>query len=44
MIEPLDESLALDHVTDRARELGANWRHEPLAAPGRDQLVALAND
>ena len=44
MIEPLDESLASDGVADRIRELGADWRHEPVPAPGRDQLVALAND
>ena len=44
MIEPLAHALTSDGVADRIRELGANWRDEPVPAPGRDQLVALAND
>ena len=44
MIEPLDKSLASDGLIDRVRELGDDWRHEPLPAPDRDRLVALANN
>ncbi len=44
MVEPLHESLVSDGVVDRARELGGDWRRQPVPAPDRDQLVALAND
>jgi 2-polyprenyl-6-methoxyphenol hydroxylase-like FAD-dependent oxidoreductase len=44
MIEPLDESVASDGLTDRIREFGADWRREPVPAPDRDRLVALANN
>jgi hypothetical protein len=44
MIEPLSESLASADLTDRVCELGADWRHEPVPAPDREQLVALVNN
>jgi 2-polyprenyl-6-methoxyphenol hydroxylase-like FAD-dependent oxidoreductase len=44
MIEPFDESLASAGLADRVREVGPDWRHEPVPAPDRDQLVALVND
>jgi 2-polyprenyl-6-methoxyphenol hydroxylase-like FAD-dependent oxidoreductase len=43
MIEPLNESLGSGDLAERVREFGADWRHEPVPAPDRDQLVALAN-
>jgi 2-polyprenyl-6-methoxyphenol hydroxylase-like FAD-dependent oxidoreductase len=44
MIEPLDQALASDGVIDDIWRFGANWRSEPIPAPDRDKLVALAND
>jgi 2-polyprenyl-6-methoxyphenol hydroxylase-like FAD-dependent oxidoreductase len=42
-IDRLDEALADRALVERIVELGGNWRDEPAPAPGRDQLVALAN-
>ena len=43
LIEPLEPTRLSDRVADRIRDLGANWRQEPVPAPSRDKLVALAN-
>ena len=39
----LDEALADRPLVERAVELGGDWRDEPVMAPGREELVALAN-
>ncbi|HZT65830.1 MAG TPA: FAD-dependent oxidoreductase [Acidimicrobiales bacterium] len=43
LVEPLDKSLT-PALIDKALQLGGNWREEPVPAPPRPQLVALAND
>jgi hypothetical protein len=30
-------------MSERVMELGADWRDEPVAAPPREELVAIAN-
>jgi 2-polyprenyl-6-methoxyphenol hydroxylase-like FAD-dependent oxidoreductase len=42
-IDRLDAALADRALAERIAELGGNWREESVPAPGRDQLVALAN-
>lgn len=44
VLDPLDQALAAPGVTERVMELGADWREAPVSAPGRDELVAIAND
>ena len=39
----LDEALADRSLVERVLELGGGWRDEPVMAPGRQELVALAN-
>jgi 2-polyprenyl-6-methoxyphenol hydroxylase-like FAD-dependent oxidoreductase len=43
VLDPLDASLTPE-VEKTILELGANWRDDPVLAPTRDELVALAND
>jgi len=42
-VDRLDEALADRTLVERIVDLGHTWRGEPVQAPGRDQLVALAN-
>jgi hypothetical protein len=41
--DPLDEALAAPGVSERVMELGGDWRDEPVPAPPREDLVAIAN-
>ena len=43
VIEPLDDALADRAVAERILELGSGWRDDPVPAPDREALVALAN-
>jgi 2-polyprenyl-6-methoxyphenol hydroxylase-like FAD-dependent oxidoreductase len=43
VLEPLEGALAANGVSEQIMELGADWRDEPVPAPARDELVALAN-
>jgi hypothetical protein len=43
VLDPLDEALAAPGMSERAMELGADWRDEPVPAPPRGELVAIAN-
>jgi 2-polyprenyl-6-methoxyphenol hydroxylase-like FAD-dependent oxidoreductase len=43
MIESFDDALTSSGLVERVVELGAGWRDEPLPAPARHDLVALAN-
>jgi hypothetical protein len=43
VLDPLDEALAAPGISERVMELGADWRDEPLPAPPREELVAIAN-
>ena len=43
VLDPLDEALAAPGVSERVMELGADWRDEPVPAPPREELVAIAN-
>ena len=42
VLTPLDESLRDAGLRARALELGASWRDQPVLAPSRDELVAMA--
>jgi 2-polyprenyl-6-methoxyphenol hydroxylase-like FAD-dependent oxidoreductase len=41
VLQPLEEALG-GGLAERALELGAGWRDEPIPAPSRDELVAIA--
>ena len=43
VLDPLEQALAAPGVTERALDLGADWREIPVPAPPRDELVAIAN-
>ena len=43
VLESLEEALAVPGVRDKIEELGAGWRDDPIPAPSRAELVALAN-
>jgi flavin-dependent dehydrogenase len=43
VLDPLHEALAAPGMSERVMELGADWRNEPVLAPPRDELVAIAN-
>jgi 2-polyprenyl-6-methoxyphenol hydroxylase-like FAD-dependent oxidoreductase len=43
VLDPLDGALSAPGLVEKIRALGGDWRHEPVPAPGRDELVALAN-
>jgi 2-polyprenyl-6-methoxyphenol hydroxylase-like FAD-dependent oxidoreductase len=43
VVEPLDKALSVPGTEEKIMELGASWREDPVAAPARDELVALAN-
>jgi 2-polyprenyl-6-methoxyphenol hydroxylase-like FAD-dependent oxidoreductase len=43
VVEPIDAALADPAVVERINELGSNWRDEPIPAPSREELVALAS-
>ena len=44
ILDPLDRALARPGVTERVIELGHAWREEPVMAPPREELVAIANE
>jgi 2-polyprenyl-6-methoxyphenol hydroxylase-like FAD-dependent oxidoreductase len=45
LVQPPELALAADHnLLHRVRDLGGDWRSQPIPAPTRDQLVALSND
>ena len=45
LVQPPERALATDpDLLQRVRDLGGDWRTQPIPAPTRDQLVALAND
>lgn len=43
VIDPLEGALARSGLAERAKELGGNWRAEPVPAPVREELVSIAN-
>jgi 2-polyprenyl-6-methoxyphenol hydroxylase-like FAD-dependent oxidoreductase len=43
VLEPLHEALAAPGMSERVMEVGADWREVPVAAPPREELVAIAN-
>jgi 2-polyprenyl-6-methoxyphenol hydroxylase-like FAD-dependent oxidoreductase len=43
VLEPLDQALATPGVVERIADLAADSQAEPVPAPGRDELVAIAN-
>ncbi len=43
VLDPLDEALSTPGTVEKIMDLGGNWRDEPVPAPGREDLVALAN-
>jgi hypothetical protein len=43
VVEPLDTALTPE-TEETILRLGGGWRDEPVPAPPRDELVALAND
>jgi 2-polyprenyl-6-methoxyphenol hydroxylase-like FAD-dependent oxidoreductase len=42
VLDPLHEALAAPGMTERVMDLGAGWRDEPVPAPPREELVAIA--
>jgi hypothetical protein len=44
VIEPLAKALSAPGRVEQILDLGGNWREDVVAAPTRDELVALAND
>jgi 2-polyprenyl-6-methoxyphenol hydroxylase-like FAD-dependent oxidoreductase len=43
VIEPLDGAISAPGIVEHIMDLGASWREDPVPAPARDKLVALAN-
>lgn len=43
VVERLDDALEDPAIVAKVRDLGSGWRDEPVPAPSRDELVALAN-
>jgi hypothetical protein len=42
VLDPLDEALGAPGMNERVMELAADWRDEPVLAPPREELVAIA--
>jgi 2-polyprenyl-6-methoxyphenol hydroxylase-like FAD-dependent oxidoreductase len=42
VVDPLEKALSEPAVADRIRDLGEGWQSEPVPAPGRQELVAIA--
>jgi 2-polyprenyl-6-methoxyphenol hydroxylase-like FAD-dependent oxidoreductase len=43
VVAPLEGALSTSGLTERVKELGGNWREDPVPAPGREELVSIAN-
>jgi 2-polyprenyl-6-methoxyphenol hydroxylase-like FAD-dependent oxidoreductase len=43
VLDPIDTVLGDTALMDKVAELGAGWREEPVPAPPREDIVALAN-
>jgi len=44
VLDPLDRALSAPGFAEKVMQLGRDWRDDPVPAPGRGDLVALAND
>jgi hypothetical protein len=43
VLEPLEPALSSPGLREKIASLGGDWRQEPVPAPAREELVALAN-
>jgi 2-polyprenyl-6-methoxyphenol hydroxylase-like FAD-dependent oxidoreductase len=43
VLDPLDGALSALGLVEKITDLGGSWRHDPVPAPDRDELVALAS-
>lgn len=43
VLDPLDRALSTPAVLERITDLAGDWQAEPVPAPGREELVAIAN-
>jgi flavin-dependent dehydrogenase len=43
VLDPLERPLSRGGLWEKAASLGGDWRQEPVPAPAREELVALAN-